>query len=61
VLSASVHDAGWDLLVGSGEGEEARAMVPEAAEISGDLEQLRRRFEEFRATRSGHSRFPEAL
>ena len=36
-------------------------MVPEAAEISGDLEQLRRRFEEFRATRFGRSRFPEPL
>jgi len=36
-------------------------MVPEAAEIAGDLEQLRRRFEEFRAIRSGRSRFPEAL
>jgi hypothetical protein len=36
-------------------------MVAEAAEISGDLEQLRRRFEEFRARRSGRSRFPEAL
>lgn len=36
-------------------------MVPEAAEIPDDLEQLRRRFEEFRATRSGRSRFPEAL
>lgn len=36
-------------------------MVPEAGEISGDLEQLRHRFEEFRATRSGRLRFPEAL
>lgn len=36
-------------------------MVPEAAEIPSDLEQLRRRFEEFRATRSGRTRFPEAL
>lgn len=36
-------------------------MVPEAAEISGDLEQLRRRFDEFRAARSGRSRFPGAL
>jgi hypothetical protein len=36
-------------------------MVPEAAEIPDDLEQLRRRFEEFRAMRSGRSRFPEAL
>jgi hypothetical protein len=36
-------------------------MVPEAAEIPDDLEQLRHRFEEFRVTRSGRSRFPEAL
>jgi len=36
-------------------------MVPEATEISGDLEQLRRRFEEFRASRPKRSPFPEAL
>ena len=36
-------------------------MVSEANAIPDDLEQLRRRFEEFRAARSGRSRFPETL
>jgi hypothetical protein len=36
-------------------------MIPEAADVQGELEQLRRRFEEFRNTRSGHSRLPESL
>jgi hypothetical protein len=36
-------------------------MALEASAIPGDLEQLRRRFEEFRAARSGRSRFPEML
>ena len=35
-------------------------MANEAA-IPDDLEQLRRRFEEFRSARSGHARLPEAL
>jgi hypothetical protein len=37
-------------------------MAPEsAADVPSELEQLRRRFEEFRNTRSGHARLPEAL
>ena len=37
-------------------------MAPEsAADVPGELEQLRRRFEEFRNTRPGHARLPEAL
>ena len=36
-------------------------MASEANAIPDDLEQLRRRFEEFRAARSGRSRFPETL
>jgi hypothetical protein len=35
--------------------------MPSEAVIPDDLEQLRRRFEEFRATRSGRSRFPDSL
>jgi hypothetical protein len=35
--------------------------MPSEAAIPDDLEQLRRRFEEFRSTRSGHARLPEAL
>ncbi|MFZ0591684.1 MAG: hypothetical protein WAM39_14555 [Bryobacteraceae bacterium] len=35
--------------------------MPNEAAIPEDLEQLRRRFEEFRATRSGRSRFPDSL
>ncbi len=37
-------------------------MTPEAAaDVPDDLQQLRRRFEEFRNTRAGHTRLPEAL
>lgn len=36
-------------------------MKPEAADVQGELEQLRRRFEEFRNTRPGHARLPESL
>lgn|ERR1700730_2145947 len=37
-------------------------MAPEAAAgVPDDLEQLRRRFEEFRNTQPGHSRLPESL
>jgi hypothetical protein len=37
-------------------------MTPEgAADVPEDLEQLRRRFEEFRNTRPRHSRLPESL
>jgi hypothetical protein len=37
-------------------------MAPEAAAgVPDDLEQLRRRFEEFRNAQPGHSRLPEAL
>lgn len=36
-------------------------MASEANIVPDDLEQLRRRFEEFRAARSGRSRFPETL
>lgn len=37
-------------------------MTPEAAaDVPEDLQQLRRRFEEFRNTRPGHARLPEAL
>jgi hypothetical protein len=36
-------------------------MKPEAADVQGELEQLRQRFEEFRNTRPGHSRLPEGL
>jgi hypothetical protein len=36
-------------------------MVPEAAGAQDELEQLRRRFEDFRNTQPGHSRLPEAL
>jgi hypothetical protein len=37
-------------------------MTPEgAADVTSELEQLRRRFEEFRNTRSGHARLPEDL
>ena len=36
-------------------------MVAETGEIAGDLEQLRRRFEEFRNTQSVRSRLPESL
>jgi hypothetical protein len=37
-------------------------MTPEAAaDVPDDLEQLRRRFEEFRNTRPGHARLPEVL
>jgi hypothetical protein len=37
-------------------------MTSEAAtDVPEDLEQLRRRFEEFRNTRPGHARLPEAL
>ena len=36
-------------------------MTPEAAAIPDDLEQVQRRFEEFRNVRPGHSRLPEAL
>jgi hypothetical protein len=36
-------------------------MVPEAANIPDDLEQLRRRLEEFRKAQPGHSRLPESL
>lgn len=36
-------------------------MASEANAIPDDLEQLRRRFEEFRTSRSGRSRFPETL
>lgn len=35
--------------------------MPSEAAIPDELEQLRRRFEEFRNTRSGHARLPEAL
>lgn len=35
--------------------------MPSEAVIADDLEQLRRRFEEFRATQPKRSRFPEAL
>lgn len=35
--------------------------MPSEAAIPDDLEQLRRRFEEFRATQPKRSRFPEAL
>jgi hypothetical protein len=37
-------------------------MAPEsAADVPSELEQLRRRFEEFRNTRPGHARLPEDL
>jgi hypothetical protein len=36
-------------------------MVPEAGEIPDDLEQLRRRFEEFRKAQPGHARLLESL
>lgn len=37
-------------------------MAPESAtDVPGELEQLRRRFEEFRNARAGHARLPEAL
>ncbi len=36
-------------------------MTPEAAANPDDLEQVQRRFEEFRNARPGHSRLPEAL
>lgn len=37
-------------------------MTPEAAtDVVNELEQLRRRFEEFRNTRPGHARLPEGL
>jgi hypothetical protein len=37
-------------------------MTPEGGtDVPEDLEQLRRRFEEFRNTRPGHARLPEAL
>lgn len=36
-------------------------MVAETGDIAGDLEQLRRRFEEFRSAAPGHKRLPEAL
>jgi len=36
-------------------------MIPESADVQDELEQLRRRFEEFRNTRPGHSRLPESL
>src|SRR3954453_16825079 len=36
-------------------------MKPEAADVQEELERLRRRFEEFRNTRPGHSRLPESL
>ena len=35
--------------------------MPSEAAIPDDLEQLRRRFEEFRATQPKRSRFPDAL
>jgi hypothetical protein len=41
----------------SSEGEDTRTVTPEAAsDVPEDLEQLRRRFEEFRNTRPGHAR-----
>jgi hypothetical protein len=36
-------------------------MASEAADVQGELEQLRRRFEEFRNTQSARSRLPESL
>ncbi|MBV9157658.1 MAG: hypothetical protein JO097_15440 [Acidobacteriaceae bacterium] len=45
----------------SSEGKETRAMVPEAADRSEDLEQLRRRFEEFRNAQPGYKRLPKPL
>ena len=36
-------------------------MAPEATAIPDDLEQLRRRFEEFRNTQPGYSRLPDGL
>ena len=36
-------------------------MAPEATVIPDDLEQLRRRFEEFRNTQPGYSRLPDGL
>lgn len=36
-------------------------MASDTSAIPDDLEQLRRRFEEFRTSRSGRSRFPETL
>jgi hypothetical protein len=36
-------------------------MTPEAAEFDEDLEQLRRRFEEFRSAQPGHQCLPEVL
>jgi hypothetical protein len=36
-------------------------MVPEAADVQHQLEQLHRRFEEFRNTQPVHSRLPESL
>jgi hypothetical protein len=36
-------------------------MVPEAGDIPDDLEQLRRRFEEFRKAQPGQARLPESL
>jgi hypothetical protein len=45
----------------SSEGEETRAMSSGTADVQGDLEQLRRRFEEFRNTQPVRSRLPESL
>ena len=36
-------------------------MVAETGDIAGDIEQLRRRFEEFRSVQPGHKRLPGAL
>jgi hypothetical protein len=36
-------------------------MIAETGDIASDLEQLRRRFEEFRSAQPGHKRLPEAL
>jgi hypothetical protein len=50
-----------EVLVRLSEGEEIRAMASDTADVQGELEQLRRRFEGFRNMQFVRSRLPESL